>query len=67
MELWLEKELRLSVEDCKAAASCDVDEMEMWLMRIIYAEEARRGKSGGGEGGEVAAEGGEAATFAAIR
>ena len=66
LELWLEKELRLSVEDCKAAASCDVDEMEMWLMRIIYAEEARRGKSGGGEGGEVAAEGGEAATFAAM-
>ena len=66
VELWLEKELRLSVEDCEAAASCDVDVMELWLLRTIYAEEARRGTSGGGDGGEVAAEGGEAATFAAM-
>ena len=67
VELWLEKELHLSVEDCKAAASCDVEVMEAWMMRIIYTEEARRnskGASGGGDG--AAAEGGEAATFAAM-
>ena len=71
LELWLEKELGMSAEECKAAASSDLDAMEAWLMGVIYeAESERRGRKGGGGGGggggAAASEGGEAATLAAM-
>ena len=71
LELWLEKELGLSVEACKTAASCDLDAMEAWMLSLVYKVESERrgiknGGSSGGGGGAAADGGGEAATFAAM-
>ena len=71
LELWLEKELGLSVEACKTAASCDLDAMEAWMLSLVYKVESERrgiknGGSSGGGGGAAVDGGGEAATFAAM-
>ena len=70
LELWLEKELALSAAACKEAASGDMEEMEMWVMRTIYKVEAERsGKKvavGGGKGEGEASGMMEAASLAAM-
>ena len=51
LELWLEEHLGLSVEACREAAMESMDELCMWLMRVINAKEsALPSKSGGGGG-----------------
>ena len=63
LELMLEGHLGLSVEACREAAMSSIDELSMWLMRIINAKEtALPSKSGGGSGGGAGVD----ATMAAI-
>ena len=51
LELWLEGHLGLSVEACREAAMSNMEELCMWLMRVINAREsALPGKSSGGGG-----------------
>ena len=56
LELWLEKQLNLSVVACKAAAASDADILAMWLMGVLDEKEAGVAKhvswgSAGGGGG----------------
>ena len=57
LELWLEKQLKLSVVACKAAAASDADILAMWLMGVVDEKEAGLAKhvSWGSAGGGGAA------------
>ena len=66
LEVWLGADLRVSVAECRAAASADLNNVAMWLVERLAREERARGGGAGARGEAPPSAGSEAASIAAI-